>query len=316
MGIVVDPAFATNRHYYTCQAYRGTGHRPIDIRVMRWIAGERRHVGYSRRHPGHHRPAHQLAAATAAAALRFDTTGTPARRARATRRSAPTHRTSTRSGARRCGSTRDGTAPSDNPFYSRGGHGGLRLDLRAPQRPGPRAAARARHRCGAPSTVPTATTRSTCCRPGATTAGTPCPGYNESVPMTDPIKFPDAIPATMVQRQPDGRHERRDLPDGQRVGPVGGRPGSRGAEERRRPHPHADPGRAGAGPGADRRPRRAPTAGSARCRPDPAAPSTSPPRTAAPTGCCGSAPRPPRRPTARAWTSHRAGCRPSCRATW
>jgi glucose/arabinose dehydrogenase len=36
MGITTDPGFAANRTYYTCQAYRGSGTAPIDIRVIRW----------------------------------------------------------------------------------------------------------------------------------------------------------------------------------------------------------------------------------------------------------------------------------------
>lgn len=36
MGLVLDPGFAGNRTYYTCQAYRGGGPSPIDIRVLRW----------------------------------------------------------------------------------------------------------------------------------------------------------------------------------------------------------------------------------------------------------------------------------------
>lgn len=36
MGLVLDPGFAGNRTYYTCQAYRGGGSSPIDIRVLRW----------------------------------------------------------------------------------------------------------------------------------------------------------------------------------------------------------------------------------------------------------------------------------------
>lgn len=36
MGVTIDPGFAQNRTYYTCQAYRGSGTTPIDIRVIRW----------------------------------------------------------------------------------------------------------------------------------------------------------------------------------------------------------------------------------------------------------------------------------------
>ena len=117
--------------------YRGA--RPIDIRVIRWSLA-RCHVGYSRRRPRHHRSAHQLPVATvavASASTRPDTCTW----ARATRRSAPTHRTSTRSGARRCASTRDGTAPADNPFFARGGQAATSAPT-GTGRPGPRAAAR------------------------------------------------------------------------------------------------------------------------------------------------------------------------------
>jgi glucose/arabinose dehydrogenase len=36
MGLVVDPGFASNRTYYTCQASKAGGTSPIDIRVLRW----------------------------------------------------------------------------------------------------------------------------------------------------------------------------------------------------------------------------------------------------------------------------------------
>ena len=37
MGLTTDPSFAANRLYYTCQAYKGAGTSAVDIRVLRWV---------------------------------------------------------------------------------------------------------------------------------------------------------------------------------------------------------------------------------------------------------------------------------------
>ncbi|MGL5928464.1 MAG: PQQ-dependent sugar dehydrogenase, partial [Dermatophilaceae bacterium] len=36
LGMVADPAAATNRRFYTCQSVRDSGGEPLDVRVLRW----------------------------------------------------------------------------------------------------------------------------------------------------------------------------------------------------------------------------------------------------------------------------------------
>jgi glucose/arabinose dehydrogenase len=63
MGMVVDPDFTANRRFYTCQAYRGAGTDPIDIRVIRWTINERLHRRHPGRRAGGDRPSNHIRAA-------------------------------------------------------------------------------------------------------------------------------------------------------------------------------------------------------------------------------------------------------------
>ena len=122
-----------------------------------------------------HRASPRRRAATAVAGCCSTATATRCSSAPATPRSAPTRATSTPSAARCCGVHRRTGAPmADNPFADAAHRPPLRLDLRPPQRAGPRPARR-RDRCGRSSRAATATTRSTSSSPAATTAGTRCP---------------------------------------------------------------------------------------------------------------------------------------------
>ena len=171
MGLAIDPDFADNGRFYTCNG--GSPQGNPDVRIMVWTMN---------------------AAATRATYDRTLLSGFPT--------------SSGRHGGCRLlildngallvgtGDAAIGTNPQDKhsfggktlmldrltgkpwptqPVRPRGQpHAALRPHLRPPQRPGPRPARR-RHASGPPSTAPTATTRSTCSRTAATTAGTPSP---------------------------------------------------------------------------------------------------------------------------------------------
>ena len=120
LGMVVDPQFATNRRFYTCQAYKGGGDDPIDIRVVRWTID----TGYthatrdgrpvvtglpitSGRHGGcrlRFAPDGTLHIGTGDAA-----TGTNPQNLQSL-------------GGKTLRVNPDGTIPTDNPFYTKGGN--------------------------------------------------------------------------------------------------------------------------------------------------------------------------------------------------
>ncbi len=171
LGMVADPAAATNQRFYTCQAVRSSSGGPLDVRVLRWrltsdttavSAGTPVVTGIplvTGRHSG--------------CRLRF---GSDGRLYVGTGDAAvgtnPQNLASLGGKVLRVNS--DGTIPTDNPFYSRGGNARYVLGLRPPQRPGPRAAPGHERSCGRPSTAATATTRSTCRSEAPTTGGTRC----------------------------------------------------------------------------------------------------------------------------------------------
>ncbi|TPG19169.1 PQQ-dependent sugar dehydrogenase [Pedococcus bigeumensis] len=199
MGIVVDPAFATNRQYYTCQAYRGTGTSPIDIRVIRWSlasgATSATRVGNpvisglpisTGRHGG--------------CRLRFDTTGhLHVGTGDAAVGTNPQNLDSL--GGKTLRLNTDGTAPSDNPFFSRGGRAayvwtyGHRNVQGLALRPGTSQMWNVEHGSTRDDEVNVLSA-------GANYGWDPVPGYDESVPMTDLTKFPSAIPARWSSGDP------------------------------------------------------------------------------------------------------------------
>ena len=152
LGMVADPAAATNGRFYTCQAVRDAAGAPLDVRVLRWrmtsdttavvATAPRSSPAYpssSGRHSG--------------CRLRFGTDGCLyVGTGDAAVGTNPQNLASLGGKVLRVGW--DGTVPADNPFVGTGGNARLRVDLRPPQRPGPRPApgdqravvGRARHR--------------------------------------------------------------------------------------------------------------------------------------------------------------------------
>jgi glucose/arabinose dehydrogenase len=189
MGIVTDPAFATNRRFYTCQAYRGTGTSPIDIRVVRWSlsagATSATRVGSpvvtglpitSGRHGGcrlRFAPDGTLHIGTGDAAV-----GTN-----------PQNLASL--GGKTLRVRPDGSVPSDNPFYSRGGRAALvwtyghRNVQGMASRPGISQMWQVEHGTSVDDEVNLLVR-------GGNYGWDPVPGYDESTPMTDLTKFPTA----------------------------------------------------------------------------------------------------------------------------
>ncbi len=199
MGLVLDPAFGSNRTYYTCQAYRGSGTTAIDIRVLRW----------------------QLTPdGTAAARLGSPVvTGIPittGQHGGCRLRFAPdgtlhigTGDAITGTNPQDLGSLggktlrvrTDGTAPTDNPFYSRGGRASLvwtyghRNVQGLALRPGTTQLWSAEH-------GPSIDDEVNLLSRGGNYGWNPVPGYNQNVPMTDTATYPAAIRARWSSGNP------------------------------------------------------------------------------------------------------------------
>jgi len=193
MGIVTDPAFGTNRRFfYTCQAYRGTGTAPIDIRVIRWqLSTDLRtatRVGTpvvegipitSGRHGG--------------CRLRFAQDGTlRIGTGDAVIGTSPQNLGSLGGKTLRVGA--DGLIPTDNPFFARGGNAryvwtyGHRNVQGLMVRPGS-------SELWAVEQGPSRDDEVNRLVKGGNYGWDPGPSYDESRPMTDTVKFPSAIRA-------------------------------------------------------------------------------------------------------------------------
>ena len=199
MGLVTDPGFATNRTYYTCQAYKGGGSSPIDIRVLRWVlsssstsasrSGSPVVTGLpisSGRHGGcrlRFAPDGMLHVGTGDAAI-----GT-------------TPQSLASLGGKTLRVTSTGAAPSSNPFFSRGGNAakvwtyGHRNVQGLALRPGTSEMWSAEHGPDVDDEVNRLVS-------GGNYGWNPVPGYNESVPMTDLAEFPTAVQARWRSGRP------------------------------------------------------------------------------------------------------------------
>lgn len=199
MGIAVDPAFAANRRFYTCQAYRGTGTTPVDIRVLRWQLsadgaaatreGEPVLTGLpisSGRHGGCRLAFHSdgtLRVGTGDAAV-----GTNAQDLGSL-------------GGKTLRVKADGSVPADNPFAGQGGNAryvwsyGHRNIQGLAERPGTGELWSVEH-------GPDRDDEVNLIGKGANYGWDPVPGYNEQVPMTDTTKFPDAVEAIWSSGSP------------------------------------------------------------------------------------------------------------------
>ncbi|MEO8750307.1 MAG: PQQ-dependent sugar dehydrogenase [Allobranchiibius sp.] len=188
-GLVIDP---TTEHttFYTCQTHQRGG-KPIDARVIRWALSAdgrsaRREKAIltglpvtSGRHSGcrlRFVPGNLLAVATGDAA---DGTN-------------PQDLNSLGGKTLRVGT--DGQIPTDNPFYSRGGNAryvtsyGHRNLQGIAVRPGTT-------QVWTQEQGSSRDDETNLLRAGGNYGWDPVPGYDESVPMTDTGKFPDAVPA-------------------------------------------------------------------------------------------------------------------------
>jgi glucose/arabinose dehydrogenase len=188
LGMVADPAAATNKRFYTCQAVRNSAGDPLDVRVLRWrLTGDTtavsdgspvvtglpltsgRHSGCRLRFGGDGK----LYVGTGDAAV-----GTN-----------PQNLGSLGGKVLRVGS--DGTIPTDNPFYSRGGNAryvwnyGHRNIQGLAVRPGTTELWSAEHGTSRDDEINLSVR-------GGNYGWDPVPGYDETTPMTDLGKFPSA----------------------------------------------------------------------------------------------------------------------------
>ena len=199
MGITADPSFASNRTYYTCQAYRGGGTTPIDIRVLRWRlaadASSATRQGTvvtglpitSGRHGGcrlRFAPDGMLHIGTGDAATGTNPQNLDSLGGKTLRVDAAT-----------------GAPPADNPFADRGGARALvwtfghRNVQGLALRPGTAQMWSAEH-------GPSRDDEVNLLVKGANYGWNPVPGYNENVPMTDPSLKPTPLPARWSSGSP------------------------------------------------------------------------------------------------------------------
>ena len=192
LGMAVDPAFATNRTFYTCQSHRAAS----DFRVIRWrlaangvgatrvgkplIAG----IPTGRMHAG----CRVLVAPDKSV---YVTTGDAA--------DGLAPQTLTNLGGKILRVNRDGSIPATNPFAGRTGpiryvwNWGHRNVQGLAVRPGTSQMFSAEHGPDMDDEVNRVLKASNYGWDPRFADGTP--GYNQDVPMTDTIKFPNAVPA-------------------------------------------------------------------------------------------------------------------------
>lgn len=188
LGMVADPAAASNGRFYTCQSVRDAGGRPLDVRVLRWrltsdttavSAGSPVVTGIpltSGRHSG--------------CRLRFGSDGRLyVGTGDAAVGSTPQDLSSL--GGKVLRVNPDGSVPADNPFVSRGGNAryvwtyGHRNVQGLALRPGTSQLWSVEHGSSRDDEVNALVK-------GANHGWSPVPGYDESRPMTDLARFPSA----------------------------------------------------------------------------------------------------------------------------
>ncbi|WP_082622888.1 PQQ-dependent sugar dehydrogenase [Terrabacter sp. Root85] len=188
LGMVSDPSAATNKRFYTCQAVRDSAGNPLDVRVLRWrLTGDTTAVSdgspvvtglpvTSGRHSG--------------CRLRFGGDG---------KLYVGTGDAATGTNPQNLGSlggkvlrvNANGTVPTDNPFYSRGGNAryvwnyGHRNIQGLAVRPGTTELWSAEHGTSRDDEINLSVR-------GGNYGWDPVPGYDETTPMTDLGKFPTA----------------------------------------------------------------------------------------------------------------------------
>ena len=188
LGMVSDPAAATNKRFYTCQAVRDSAGNPLDVRVLRWrLTADTTAVSdgspvvtglpvTSGRHSG--------------CRLRFGGDG---------KLYVGTGDAATGTNPQNLGSlggkvlrvNANGTIPTDNPFYSRGGNAryvwnyGHRNIQGLAVRPGTTELWSAEHGTSRDDEINLSVR-------GGNYGWDPVPGYDETTPMTDLGTFPSA----------------------------------------------------------------------------------------------------------------------------
>ena len=198
LGMVSDPSAATNKRFYTCQAVRDSAGNPLDVRVLRWrLTGDTTAVSdgspvvtglpvTSGRHSG--------------CRLRFGGDG---------KLYVGTGDAATGTNPQNLGSlggkvlrvNANGTVPTDNPFYSRGGNAryvwnyGHRNIQGLAVRPGTTELWSAEHGTSRDDEINLSVR-------GGDYGWDPVPGYDETTPMTDLGKFPTARAALWSSGDP------------------------------------------------------------------------------------------------------------------
>lgn len=190
LGIVADPNASTNKNFYTCMAVAKASGAPLDVEVWKWrltsdtraVAVRRLIVGIplvSGRHSGcrlRFRSSQALYVGTGDAA-----TGTN-----------PQNLMSL--GGKTLRVRSDGSIPTSNPFYRRGGNAryvwsfGHRNVQGLVKRPG-------RSELWSVEHGPTRDDEINLLQAGGNYGWSPTPGYNEARPMTDTVRFPNAVSA-------------------------------------------------------------------------------------------------------------------------
>lgn len=188
LGLVADPAASSNKRFYTCQSVRSSSGGPLDVRVLRWrLTSDTTAVSdgapvvtglpiTTGRHSG--------------CRLRFGTDGKLyVGTGDAAVGTNPQNLGSLGGKVLRVGW--NGSIPTDNPFYSRGGRAryvwqyGHRNIQGLALRPGTNELWTAEHGTSRDDEINLSVR-------GANYGWDPVPGYDESTPMTDLGKFPNA----------------------------------------------------------------------------------------------------------------------------
>ena len=202
MGLVLDPGFAANRTYYTCQAYKGGGTSPIDIRVLRWTLA-----------------ANGASAARSGAPVLTGRPSTTGQHGGCRRRfgadgvlgvgtgdaiTGPVPQSLASLGGKTLRVRTDGTPPADNPFVATGGNArfvwtsGHRNVQGLALRPGTTQLWSAEHGPDVDDEVNQLVR-------GGNYGWDPQDGagrYDQSVPMTDTVAFPSAVRARWSSGRP------------------------------------------------------------------------------------------------------------------
>lgn len=191
LGLVLDPDFGANRRYYTCQTHRGSGGEASDVRVVRWeLAVDRRSAVRVGQPVVKGIP---LGDIHAGCRLRFDADGLlQIGTGDAMTGTNPQDLMSL--GGKTLRVRKDGGIPAGNPFRARGGNAayvftyGHRNVQGLALQPGTGRMWSAEH-------GPDRDDEINLLVPGGNYGWDPVPGYDQSVPMTDLVKFPDAVVA-------------------------------------------------------------------------------------------------------------------------